>query len=680
MHIRFDAKLKVASQKGVFPSDTVASVYVTNRDDCSYQEVEVAKDGTMKVDFEMKALKEGVRITDRAKFHFFFRDNADKLLKPICAGHISLEEIIDRVRLGRDPMMVQCNFNPNTVEMHFVRNEEHSSIMQTDLLKMGNVGAITKSVLGVDTKGFVEKLRRVDDSVKEGLQQHTNVTAENGGNMFQSLFSAHTMENEATLYTLYHHDFDAPQNVPPWLCTYLLGETLHHNAVTPEQVKSMGPEAITNFIGSYAQAPMRSATATPYTDDLILNDDPKFVRTRQSTMLSEVFKRPFSHPYHLLQGQFHGCLIDDDCEGLAALMRDLTNHLGLVFREHKEALGPIIAARGRGNTSSLRGNSIMQAYFPGDLFSDMPVTYQARLIDMALHLGEYIHSKKIECHITLASAMGASFGSENVHREIQAHACASLVCNVPNHPSAMMLEGTACMVDDNLYAAGKKIRIAGQYMSLVDVANSLNRVVQIKSTVKEGLKSKVSMHITHSKGSFYRTAFCQNGTMLASQIGSAPMQFGVDMEYLSDNGIKVHLPVTGKALGDGEYSKLEDYVKARSTEIHLPLVDHNLIRSKLNWAPMTPFNGCDELHSGRPFLTCMIHVTSNERVSTTELYERAMAEVGDFNSKPEHSHNLGIMRAIPTMDGVSKLFHLYTDDLSFLQKSIVMEDNKKLVG
>ena len=223
MHIRFDAKLKVASQKGVFPSDTVASVYVTNRDDCSYQEVEVAKDGTMKVDFEMKALKEGVRITDRAKFHFFFRDNADKLLKPICAGHISLEEIIDRVRLGRDPMMVQCNFNPNTVEMHFVRNEEHSSIMQTDLLKMGNVGAITKSVLGVDTKGFVEKLRRVDDSVKEGLQQHTNVTAENGGNMFQSLFSAHTMENEATLYTLYHHDFDAPQNVPPWLCTYLLG-------------------------------------------------------------------------------------------------------------------------------------------------------------------------------------------------------------------------------------------------------------------------------------------------------------------------------------------------------------------------------------------------------------------------------------------------------------------------
>jgi hypothetical protein len=57
-----------------------------------------------------------------------------------------------------------------------------------------------------------------------------------------------------------------------------------------------------------------------------------------------------------------------------------------------------------------------------------------------------------------------------------------------------------------------------------------------------------------------------------------------------------------------------------------------------------------------------------------------MAEVDDFNSKPEHSDQLGIMRAIPTMDGVSKLYHIYTDDLSFLQKSIVMEDNPKMAG
>jgi hypothetical protein len=672
MRLKFDAKLKVRSQKGVFPNGTIASVFITNRDDCTFHETSVDSNGTMHVDYDMRALKEGVRLTNRAKFHFFFRDNADKLLKPICSGHIGLEDLIGRVHSGGDdPVQIQCNFNTNIVEMRFVCSEENSRAMQVDLLKLGNMGAITHSVLGGDTKGFVEKLKRVDESVKDGLNKHAVIMAENGGSMFQSLFTAHTMENEATLYTMYHHDFDNPQNVPPWLCTYCLGDTMHHNAVTPEQVKGMGPEELTRFIGSYAQAPMRSATATPYTDDLILNEDPKLSQTRRCTVLSEVFKRPFSHPYHVLKGQFHGNLIDDDCEGLAALMRDLTNHLGVLFTEHREELLLIIAAKGRG--SSLGGNHLMQAYFPDDLFSEMPAAYQARIMDMALHLGEHLASKKIECHITLASAMGASFGSENVHKEIQAHACASLVCNIPNHPMAMMLEGTACMVDDQLYAAGKQVKLGGRYVSLVDVANSLTRMTTISDAMKQGLKCKMAMHITHNKGSFYKTAFCQNGTMLGAQIGSAPMQFGIDMEYLSDNAIKIHLPVTGKVLGVGEYAKLEEYVKARAAEIHLPLIDHHLIRSKLNWAPMTPFNGCEKLQSGRPFLTCMVHVSSDDKISTKDLMVRAQAEVDDFNKNPEHNSHLGIMRAVSTMDGVSKLLHFYSDDLSYLQKSIVEE-------
>ena len=49
MRVRFDAKLKVMSQKGNFPTDTVASVFVTNRDHCSYHEATVAKDGPTKV-------------------------------------------------------------------------------------------------------------------------------------------------------------------------------------------------------------------------------------------------------------------------------------------------------------------------------------------------------------------------------------------------------------------------------------------------------------------------------------------------------------------------------------------------------------------------------------------------------------------------------------------------------
>jgi hypothetical protein len=601
------------------------------------------------------------------------------MLKPICAGHMAVEDLIGRVNSGGgEPLRVMCNFNSNTVEVKFIANKEYGTGMQVDLLKVYNMGAMVPSVLCQDSKGFLDKLKRIDESVKEGLYKNMAVSGENGGTMFQSLFSAHTMENEATLYTLYHHDFNHPQNVPPWVCTYLLGETMHHNAVTPEQVKAMEPEAITRFIASYAQAPMRSATATPYTDDLILNEDPKFSRSRRCTQLSEVFKRPFCHPYHLLQGQLHGCLIDDDCEGLATLMRDITNHLGVVYTAHREDLIPMIAAKGRGGASNLGGNVLMQSYFPEDLFSEMPLSYRVKLMDVALHLGEYVATKKVECNITLVSAMGASFGSENGHKEIQAHACASLLCNVPNHPLAVMLEGTACMVDDHLYASGKKIKVAGSYVPLVDIANSLTKNNSIANTIKAGLKCKMAMHITHSKGSFYRSAFCQDGAMLGSQIGSAQMQFGVDMEYLSDNSIKIHLPVTGLALGHGEYAKLEEYVRMRSAEIHLPLVDHNLIRSKLNWAPMTPFTGCSTLQADRPFITCMVHVTSDEKNSTKDLLERAQAEADDFNKQPAHNTHLGTMRAVATMDGVSKLFHLYVDDLSYLQSSIQVDDSARV--
>lgn len=74
-------------------------------------------------------------------------------------------------------------------------------------------------------------------------------------------------------------------------------------------------------------------------------------------------------------------------------------------------------------------------------------------------------------------------------------------------------------------------------------------------------------------------------------------------------------------------------------------------------------------------MTLMVHVTSGECVSTKELLSRAQDEADEFNKQPEHNKHLGMMRAVATMDGVSKLFHLYTDDLSYLQKSIVLDSS-----
>ena len=82
IRIRFDAQLSTHSEKGDFPADTVASVFVTNRDGCTYTQAPVSATGLLSVDFAMEPTEAGkkkdVRLTDRVKFHFYFRDDQDR--------------------------------------------------------------------------------------------------------------------------------------------------------------------------------------------------------------------------------------------------------------------------------------------------------------------------------------------------------------------------------------------------------------------------------------------------------------------------------------------------------------------------------------------------------------------------------------------------------------------------
>ena len=658
--IRFDAKLTACSQKGEFPSDTVASVYVVNRDGCSHMEVPVSDKGLMQVDFNMVPLRSDLKLTDRVKFHFFFRDVKDSLLKPISAGHMSLVELADHVKDGGS-FSAKSNFNSNTVTVAFIPNDDHSRGMHVDLLRLYNTGNIVPSVLG-QSNIHLETINSLGTGIRTGLLDNVVMNEDNGSGMFQSIFSAHMMEDEATLYSLYHLDFDGPHNVPPWLCTYLLAETLHHNSMTIEQVKLMNPSEITQFISSYAQAPMRSATAAPYTQDLTLNEDVGLVKTAKCTYLSEVFKRPFSHPYALLQ-MGHGALIADDCEGLAAFVRDISNHLGYAFSAHADDF--------KQSDTYIRYNNLMKAYFPKDLFSQMTPQYQNKLMDLVMFLGERIANKSIECKITLVSANGASMGGEGNQTQVQAHACASMVCNEPDFPISVMLEGTSCLVDDQY---SKRLVINGKSLTLADVANSLSCMLPFNTFMSRGRPSvKIGFHVTHTKGSFYRTAFCENDSMLGSQIGHAPMQFGVDMEYLADDSIKVYIPVTGKTMPDGAYAALKRYISARADEIHLPIVDHNQIKENLRWVPMTAFKGCKELKPGRPYITCMVHVQSELGADLDALLAKATDEANHFNATARYAE-IGAMKAFASMDGVSKVLHLYSDDMAKLQTCLGLGD------
>ena len=653
IRIRFDAIISMCSKKGSFPLDTISAVYVTNRDGCSFAEIPVGANGAISVDFKMEPLQPGVKLTERIKFHYFFRDVKDNMLKPISAGHMPFLDLADHIKNGT-AFTAGSNFSTNMVTMQFVSNDTFSRDMHLDLLGLYKSDKIAPSVLA-DSAKQMKNMRSLCSTVNDGLLQHLNVTETNGGNMFQSTFTAHIMENEGTLYSLYHLDFDGPQNVPPWLCTYSLAETLHHNSVTIEQVMAMDRRALAQFVASYIQAPMRSASAAPYTYDLTASDAPNSTPgAPPSTVLSEVFKRPFSHPYRLLE-KGHGSLINDDCEGLATFMRDIANHMGYVFATFADDY--------KQTDTYVRYNNLMKSYFPKDMFC-MSVKYQNKLMDLVMYIGELFANKTFECKITLVSANGAAMceDGKTPTTHIQAHACASLVCNDPAFPISVMLEGTACTTDDQY---SKQLVLGGRSLLLADIANSLSMVPPFNTFFSlDKSMCKIAFHVTHTKGSFYRTAFLENDAMLGSQIGCAPMQFGVDMEYLADDNIKIYMPISGKTLGQGMYDDLKQYISARAAEINLPLVDHNALRANLRWAPMTQFNGCKELQSGRPYTTCLVHVLSELGPALDTLLAKVTGEANTFN---ESHSNVGVMRAFASMDGVSKVFHIYSDDTTELE-------------
>ena len=429
-------------------------------------------------------------------------------------------------------------------------------------------------------------------------------------------------------------------------------------------MKQSTPEEITKFIACYAQAPMRCRSATPYTPDTTMTEDPRLIDTARCTQLSEVFKRQFSHPYCFVWAKQHGTIASDDCEGLAALVRDLVNSLGCIATDHGDDIRQLDQF---GRSKNLGTSALMEECFPEDLFKNMPPASRYKIINLALFLGEFVDSKKIEPHITLVSAMGASM--EGGGREIQAHACASLLCNIPGHSMSVMLEGTACMVDDDELVGNKKLMVCGEYVPVSAVLNGLT--VDILGGCDRP-DTKSALHITHARGEFYRTAFCQNGEMLATNIGtgkSSSVTFGVDVEYLSNNGVKVYMPVTGTALEPGQYEELTQYIKDRSVEIHPPFVDGDKLRENLKWAPLMPFEGCPSLlPAGRAYSTLMVHVTVPADDDVRKLTLEAMQKSADeFNA---NFKNLGAMRVFASMDGVTKTLHMFVDDLSALQESL----------
>ena len=661
MRIRFDCQVQAKSDKGAFPLDAISMVILSNKDGCTYDMVPVDSKGCMKVDFQMGPFKPNVKLSQRIKMFFYFMDTKDNRHKPVCAGHMELTDLAEKVKDGKE-FVCASNFTANQVTVRFNANADHSRDMFLDLLKLHNSKNIVPSVLSESAK-HLNTIKELDEHVQAGLKNHTQILDDNGGKMFQSLMTAHIMENEATLYSLYQHDFSLPENMPPWLCTYLLAETLNHNAVTIEDVRKMDLRGIASFIGSYAQAPMRSVSACQYTFDETMVDDPEEFKKQKRSMMSEVFLRPFAHPYY-------GGLTKDDCEGLEVVMQTLTEYLGHLYKNYGNDIC--------NTTNYMVYNDLKKRHFPDTMFhQSMTQTYQKQLMELGVFLGKFIEDQTIEFKLALVSANGASAGGDGGKTEIQAHACACLVCNDPKVQYTVLLEGTACTADDQ---KSKRIQLNGHLLPLTDVVNALTITPPFNTFTEQGFNTKMAMHMSHSHGSFYRTVFCEGDALIGTQIEESDLTFGVDMEHLANNSIKVYMPITGKHLKDkNALTELRQYVKDRRCEIHPPMVCHEDLCASLNWAPIQPFKGCKELDTTRQYTTCLVHVLADETHPMDKLLERATAEAAQFNASPKNL-TVGVMRAFASMDGVSKVFHVYTDKLGNLASQLSLADNNKQQG
>ena len=655
VRIRFDATLETRSELGVFPANIVHTVILSNRDDCTYQIVPVTADGKISVSYDMQSNKDTVRMTDRIKIFFYYKKKrAAGQLLPICAGHMPLLQLAKLIAEGGEHTTA-CNFTSNQVILKIKSSPSYSHTMHCDLLDRVKNHEIVESVLSRSAE-HAQTIDLLCQHIQRLMPTEMLVSPDNGGTIFQSLDTMHVMSGEKTILPLYHLDFEQPDSVPLALATYLMLATLHFKGVTIEQVDSMSGNALTDFLAAYAQAPMRSVKAVPYTSDETMTDNPK---ARHMSVLSEVFKRTCSYPC------LEGCLLADDCEGFAGLIRLMICHLGYMFKTYT----PRFESNNLPTYSSL-----MKESFPPELFPNISMPYQAKLMKMMLKLGQIVADDKIACAIVLGTANAASAGCAD-QTKVSGHAYACMINKDPFSPYTVILEGTTCMVDDQM---PKMLKMRDRCVSVSDVVNSISCSSTFNTFMGEGYETQVAMHITHDKSSFYRAAFLQNDTLLGTVLrpgassghpGKENLMYGVDIEHLTNDNVKVYMPVTGKIFENGEYQRLKEYVIARQVEIHPPLLSPKDLMAGLKWVPLSPFKGVDRLRAGRQYTTLMVHVLATEEHPWEQLLVRATREAEAFNADPKNLR-MGVMHAYASMDGVSKVLHLYTDDTTELESRL----------
>jgi hypothetical protein len=179
---------------------------------------------------------------------------------------------------------------------------------------------------------------------------------------------------------------------------------------------------------------------------------------------------------------------------------------------------------------------------------------------------------------------------------------------------------------------------------------------------------------THSV--FYKTAFCQNGVLLATPMGpqNNNLSYGVNMVDISNYDKKVLMPIDASMLdsavkAEGAHATLQRYCKLRRDEIHPPLVPlERVIEATMAWSPMEMFKTPDA-QKGRPVKVCLASTSERDPLKRADLFKLAQQRADEWNDNTRDK-SIGHFRVVMAFDSVYKIVSFYTDDMTVLQNGI----------
>jgi len=603
--------------------------------------------GKADVDFELKAEKPNVKLTDTLKFHFY---NGNDIPVVAAAGYIPLSSIKTLMEGEKiPPFSWRCNFSSVMVMVNLTPPDSKMTIDLSECQKSClHKSDMAQHLFSVSSQG-----------VSNILSKKLNVKAENGSPMFLNLMTAHNMENQVTTHMHYQTDVeptkrDSKRFFKSGLTMTALCEALHATSQTVGKVMSLDTtqKQFTHFVTMVCQSYMRSAHVCPYEFDKVI-DSSLTSSGKVQRVVSESFKLPFREPFFGGSSQAN-FLNADDCEGQATFML----YLFKSFQHMYEKYG----------AKSQKYHKV----FPSHLFK-MSDKDKLKLWDLGMKIGKLASVGTLRCDIILIAAGSAALGDGG--NQLGGHAtCVMVNSSNPNEPFDILMEGTNSMTwDDDTRTITLQLPTELKTMSLVDVANLLTtQIAGLQGDIDKN-DSRCLIHLNKVlEGRFYKTAFCQNGSLLATNCMYGKMEYGVDMTNISNYDQKILMPVSPKLINtlsqnDDAHDFLMRHCAERRFEIHPPPVStHCILDATKPWTPLGLFEEPCEL-KGREYKVCLTMTSVRDPAQRLELKEGIDRYLANWNKK---YNQIGFCSTYVAFDTVFTKLCFWTDNLDALQRTL----------